>query len=671
MSDIKLLDVDHIDWPNSVISAAIATPPGSPSAGDRYIVAASPTGAWSGHATRIARWSGSAWEFQNPTVGRLAHNEATSSFLKFTGSAWVDDDRTASGLRSATTIVDISAATAPTAGKVITAVDSTHATWQTPAAGLAVYWTPNDESVGGSANQGDYFIVTGGIGSGKVYQYLSSAWTFVGSVAGTAGSTWRSGTTAPVDATGINGDWYLRTTTGELFTRTAGVYVLVNTLQLALSYSTGLNLSGTTLTVVYGSSGTTACVGNDSRLSDDRAASGLRSATTLVSVSAATAPSAGQLLTAVDSTHATWQAPTGGSATALATTGADVNVNAAAPPAVGKVLTATDATHATWQTPAGGAPTGAAGGSLAGTYPNPDVAKIVETSGPTALTIGTITDGQYLKRVGSTLVSGSPASGTFALMTDINPRHWWDVTSTSQSGGLVDTLPDKGRLFVAGSGQKDFTQSGTPRCPTAVDGNGKTYMAPDGSADYYVAGAAADWKFLNDGSQWTIGMVMHRTVAISALEYILATYNGAGANTGLFFGLAYNSATNQGYWSFINAGGVGAPCGVDYQRPTTAIVTVVVRHVGNTNNVSSGAIPVNPIFDLFVGGALVSRCSYTGNAYNTGNPFGALTLFTSTSHSGNFSAARLYDLWIDDTFLSDRQIQGYGGYAHATWGALG
>lgn len=47
--------------------------------------------------------------------------------------------------------------------------------------------------------------------------------------------------------------------------------------------------------------------GNDSRLSDDRTASGLRSATTVVGVSAATAPTAGQILKATSGTTATWQ----------------------------------------------------------------------------------------------------------------------------------------------------------------------------------------------------------------------------------------------------------------------------------------------------------------------------------------------------------------------------
>lgn len=43
----------------------------------------------------------------------------------------------------------------------------------------------------------------------------------------------------------------------------------------------------------------------------------LQSATTTIDVSAATAPSAGQVLTAVDSTHATWQAASGGSLTQI------------------------------------------------------------------------------------------------------------------------------------------------------------------------------------------------------------------------------------------------------------------------------------------------------------------------------------------------------------------
>ena len=51
------------------------------------------------------------------------------------------------------------------------------------------------------------------------------------------------------------------------------------------------------------------------------------------------------------------------------------------------------------------------GGQLGGTATSPDVRGIRESAGPTLLTIGTLVDGEYLKRSGTTLISGSPATG--------------------------------------------------------------------------------------------------------------------------------------------------------------------------------------------------------------------------------------------------------------------
>ncbi len=91
-------------------------------------------------------------------------------------------------------------------------------------------------------------------------------------------------------------------------------------------------------------------------------------------------------------------------------TGADVSVNSHKITNLANGSGAQDAASF-GQIPTALPPNGTAGGDLSGTYPNPAVKAITETSGPTDLTIGTVTDGQFLKRVGSTLVSATPSGG--------------------------------------------------------------------------------------------------------------------------------------------------------------------------------------------------------------------------------------------------------------------
>jgi hypothetical protein len=67
-----------------------------------------------------------------------------------------------------------------------------------------------------------------------------------------------------------------------------------------------------TFTADFGSGVGKVTQGDDSRLSDDRTASGLRTTTTVVSISGVSAPTTGQVLTAIDSTHAQWAAGVSG-----------------------------------------------------------------------------------------------------------------------------------------------------------------------------------------------------------------------------------------------------------------------------------------------------------------------------------------------------------------------
>jgi hypothetical protein len=73
----------------SVADRHLAVPPASPLDGQRYIVAASATGAWSGHTGKIAAWQDGAWEIYAPREGFIAWVEDEDIAVAWSGSGWV------------------------------------------------------------------------------------------------------------------------------------------------------------------------------------------------------------------------------------------------------------------------------------------------------------------------------------------------------------------------------------------------------------------------------------------------------------------------------------------------------------------------------------------------------------------------------------------------------
>ena len=84
----------------SVLDRSLATPPGSPADGQRWIVAASPTGDWSGHANHVAAWQDSAWRFFVPRTGWLVFVIDEGLLVVWNGSAWVDAIATITALQN-------------------------------------------------------------------------------------------------------------------------------------------------------------------------------------------------------------------------------------------------------------------------------------------------------------------------------------------------------------------------------------------------------------------------------------------------------------------------------------------------------------------------------------------------------------------------------------------
>jgi Protein of unknown function (DUF2793) len=72
----------------SVISRTLATPPGVIVDGDRYLIAASPTGDWAGQAGQLTLRMEGAWRFLTPRKGWRLWVEAENLLLVFDGMNW-------------------------------------------------------------------------------------------------------------------------------------------------------------------------------------------------------------------------------------------------------------------------------------------------------------------------------------------------------------------------------------------------------------------------------------------------------------------------------------------------------------------------------------------------------------------------------------------------------
>ncbi len=72
-----------------VIDRDLSTPPGAPTVGDRYIVAAVATGAWTGREDDITEWNGAAWVFTVPIIGMIVFVNDEVEYVGWTGSAWI------------------------------------------------------------------------------------------------------------------------------------------------------------------------------------------------------------------------------------------------------------------------------------------------------------------------------------------------------------------------------------------------------------------------------------------------------------------------------------------------------------------------------------------------------------------------------------------------------
>lgn len=168
-------------------------------------------------------------------------------------------------------------------------------------------------------------------GASYIVASLNGALTNEHAVTNTSTIEWDTATAGVVTASIPNGGVTTLqlggdiTTAGKALLDDADAAAQRTTLGLAAVASTASASDITTGTlgiarIPTGTSSSTVCIGNDSRLSDDRTASGLRSDTTVVEISSSPAPTAGQVLVATSDISAKWDtlASGGGSSIAFA-----------------------------------------------------------------------------------------------------------------------------------------------------------------------------------------------------------------------------------------------------------------------------------------------------------------------------------------------------------------
>ena len=239
-----------------------------------------------------------------------------------------------------------------------------------------------------------------------------------------------------------------------------------------------------------------------------------------------------------------------------------------------------------------------------------------ETSGPTALTVGTITDGEYLKRVGATVVSGTPAGG-----------------------GATDILSERATQAIAANTTVAVTD-GTPLTPFTTTGNITNTAAP-----FIAAGREGQLVILrNDNGSGTLtisdtnigvgGSLLRLSAntltmaAGSSLALVYSTIQGAWVEEWYLALVAVTPSINS-FTINIGAGASNsqnaevANAGTD--TPTMAWTYTGVPSAG-TVDVSAGGDPAAD----YPATILTPFTSLVAPAYNKGTAVSTTRTFTPT-----------------------------------------
>jgi len=97
--DAQIIDKKYVDdlalgydWLQSVLTR-LATPPGTPATGARYMIIATATGDWAGKEDQIAEYDGAAWVYTTPGAGNtIIVEDVPGSQFTYDGANWIEQN---------------------------------------------------------------------------------------------------------------------------------------------------------------------------------------------------------------------------------------------------------------------------------------------------------------------------------------------------------------------------------------------------------------------------------------------------------------------------------------------------------------------------------------------------------------------------------------------------
>ncbi len=86
--DANMLRLGRFGFHLSVKDRDLTSPPGSPAAGDSYIVAVGASDGWLGLDNRVVVWDGASWVSAMPRIGWVAYVEDEEVLSAFKAGGW-------------------------------------------------------------------------------------------------------------------------------------------------------------------------------------------------------------------------------------------------------------------------------------------------------------------------------------------------------------------------------------------------------------------------------------------------------------------------------------------------------------------------------------------------------------------------------------------------------